>query len=143
MVGLFINTLPLRVSIKKTDTLETLLSRIQNTMSEISEHGDVPLAKIQALREGSAGSGLFDHVLVFENYPDIASTEKEDETNLNTQFEIKSMFEKVEYPFSLVFFPGKKLEAVINYDSSISVSFVSQISFLFKNIIQFLLTITA
>ncbi|MEV7130823.1 amino acid adenylation domain-containing protein [Streptomyces sp. NPDC093260] len=66
MVGLFINTLPVRITPRPDDSLLGLLSRVQTQQSRLLAHQHLGLADVQRL----AGTGeLFDTVLVFENYP--------------------------------------------------------------------------
>ncbi|MEU3872946.1 MULTISPECIES: amino acid adenylation domain-containing protein [Streptomyces] len=66
MVGLFINTLPVRVRIDRGDTLLSLLTRLQEQQADLLPHKYLGLADIQRL----AGLGeLFDTATVFENFP--------------------------------------------------------------------------
>ncbi|MFJ8626000.1 amino acid adenylation domain-containing protein [Kitasatospora sp. NPDC093550] len=66
MVGLFINTLPLRLRLDPAESLATLLGRLQAEQSGLLEHQHLGLAEIQEL----AGVGeLFDTAMVLENYP--------------------------------------------------------------------------
>ena len=66
MVGLFINTLPLRVKLAPGKPLLALLKEVQETQSRLMAHQHLGLAEIQSL----AGLGeLFDTLVVFENYP--------------------------------------------------------------------------
>ena len=66
MVGLFINTLPLRVKLAPERPLAALLSVLQDSQSRLMAHQHLGLAEIQNL----AGLGeLFDTLVVFENYP--------------------------------------------------------------------------
>ncbi|MGW7057978.1 amino acid adenylation domain-containing protein [Streptomyces sp. NPDC054904] len=66
MVGLFINTLPVRVTIERDDTLLSLLGRLQERQLDLLPHKYLGLADIQRL----AGFGsLFDTATVFENFP--------------------------------------------------------------------------
>ncbi len=66
MVGLFINTLPLRVRLAPATPLTELLHAVQESQSRLMAHAYVGLAEIQQL----AGVGeLFDTLTVFENYP--------------------------------------------------------------------------
>ena len=66
MVGLFINTLPLRVKLSPEQPLAALLSALQDSQSRLMAHQHLGLAEIQSL----AGLGeLFDTLVVFENYP--------------------------------------------------------------------------
>ena len=66
MVGLFINTLPLRVELPPGKPLVELLRDLQDSQSRLMAHQHLGLAEIQGL----AGLGeLFDTLTVFENYP--------------------------------------------------------------------------
>jgi non-ribosomal peptide synthetase component F len=66
MVGLFINTLPLRLQLRPELPLSALLRQTQDSQSRLMAHQHLGLAEIQQ----AAGVGdLFDTLLVFENYP--------------------------------------------------------------------------
>ncbi|MFL5071599.1 MAG: amino acid adenylation domain-containing protein, partial [Xanthobacteraceae bacterium] len=66
MVGLFINTLPLRIKLPPAKRVLDLLKEVQDDQSRLMTHQHLGLAEIQQL----AGLGeLFDTLVVFENYP--------------------------------------------------------------------------
>ena len=66
MIGLFINTLPVRVELNPSETVAQLLSRIQSEQAALLEHQHVGLAEIHQV----AGlPELFDTMTVFESYP--------------------------------------------------------------------------
>ncbi|MEZ5151350.1 amino acid adenylation domain-containing protein [Rhodococcus zopfii] len=66
MVGLFINTVPVRVRLDAAETTAELLSRIQAEQNRVMDHQHVGLPDVQR----AVGLGeLFDTLLVFENYP--------------------------------------------------------------------------
>ena len=66
MVGLFINTLPLRIKVPASKPLLELFQEVQDSQSRLMAHQHLGLAEIQGL----AGLGeLFDTLVVFENYP--------------------------------------------------------------------------
>ncbi|WP_432140285.1 amino acid adenylation domain-containing protein [Streptomyces sp. bgisy084] len=66
MVGLFINTLPVRVRLNAAETPAGLFARIQSEQSALLGHQHLGLAELHQL----AGVGeLFDTAMVFENYP--------------------------------------------------------------------------
>jgi amino acid adenylation domain-containing protein len=117
MVGLFINTIPLRVSLSADMTLVDLLRQLQLRMVQVVEHGHVPLAKIKSWSQavGLDGRPLFDSLLAFENYP---------EDNLPVDqvagIEIRDLaaVEKTEYPIGLIVLPGEELAFHLNYDTS-------------------------
>ncbi|WP_051743155.1 non-ribosomal peptide synthetase [Nocardia carnea] len=66
MVGLFINTIPVRVRFAPGESARTLLGRVQAEQADLLDHHHVGLADIHA----AAGMpALFDTLLVFESYP--------------------------------------------------------------------------
>ncbi|MCF3122732.1 amino acid adenylation domain-containing protein, partial [Streptomyces arenae] len=70
MLGLFINTVPVRVRLRLGETWQELTARIQEEQTALSAHHQVGLARIQQL----AGVGdLFDVLVVYENFPAPAS----------------------------------------------------------------------
>ncbi|MEP7123627.1 MAG: non-ribosomal peptide synthase/polyketide synthase, partial [Byssovorax sp.] len=69
MVGLFINTLPVRVTIGPEQTTRAFLSRLQDEQSLLREHEHSPLVDVQGYSAVPRGTPLFESLLVFENYP--------------------------------------------------------------------------
>ncbi|MZF85520.1 non-ribosomal peptide synthetase, partial [Streptomyces sp. SID5643] len=66
MVGLFVNTLPLRATMRPQETVSQFLRRLQDEQAELVGHEHVDLAELQRL----VGVGeLFDTLMVFENFP--------------------------------------------------------------------------
>ncbi|MFG3003154.1 amino acid adenylation domain-containing protein [Streptomyces calvus] len=66
MVGLFINTLPLRLRIRPSESLGAMLTRLQGEQTRLLDHHHLGLTEIQKL----TGHGeIFDTALVYENYP--------------------------------------------------------------------------
>ncbi|AYN30693.1 putative NRPS [Streptomyces albus] len=65
MVGLFINTLPVRIRTTPAESLAALLGRVAREQGALLAHHHIALSEIQRL----AGHGaLFDTLCVFENY---------------------------------------------------------------------------
>ncbi|MEU1025639.1 condensation domain-containing protein, partial [Streptomyces sp. NPDC005904] len=75
MVGLFINTLPVRVRLRPEEPLLATVRRVQDEQTRLQAHQQLGLAEVQRL----AGAGeLFDTTMVFENYPtDIGAEDDE------------------------------------------------------------------
>ncbi|MFL6248356.1 MAG: non-ribosomal peptide synthetase, partial [Thermoanaerobaculia bacterium] len=111
MIGLFINTLPLRVQLRRDESLSQLLHGIQQSQSRLMSVQHVSFADIQH----QTGIGeLFDSLVVFENYPvdgdlavadglRIVAAEGRDETH---------------YPLGLLVVPGETLRLRLDYDPS-------------------------
>ncbi|MEY4580356.1 MAG: hypothetical protein RL701_5059, partial [Pseudomonadota bacterium] len=70
MLGLFINTLPVIGAPAPEWSVRELIQRVQADHVQAREHEHTPLADIQRWAGVAAsGQGLFDTLLVFENYP--------------------------------------------------------------------------
>nr|WP_157385875.1 non-ribosomal peptide synthetase [Methylosarcina fibrata] len=68
MAGLFINTLPLRVSLPGARDVTSWLQAIQRQAAAMRDYEFTPLVEIQRAA-GCEGQNLFEAILVFENYP--------------------------------------------------------------------------
>ncbi|MFK4071529.1 amino acid adenylation domain-containing protein [Streptomyces sp. NPDC029674] len=66
MVGLFINTLPVRVRLDGAQPMAELLERLQQAQSGLIAHQHVGLAEVQKLAGPAA---VFDTLVLYENYP--------------------------------------------------------------------------
>jgi len=69
MVGLFINTIPLRVKISNEQTVLPYLQGLQSGQLESRAYESTPLVKIHHLSDVPGDQSLFDSILVFENFP--------------------------------------------------------------------------
>ncbi|WP_338817817.1 plipastatin non-ribosomal peptide synthetase PpsC [Bacillus subtilis] len=101
MVGLFINTIPIRV---QSDFLSfsDLVSGMQKDMTEAEAYSYFPLYDIQA--QSALKQELIDHIIVFENTP--------------TQQEIEELNQAGSFDFSVKDF---EMEEVTNYRCSVKV----------------------
>ncbi|MFC7446984.1 amino acid adenylation domain-containing protein, partial [Rhodococcus daqingensis] len=66
MVGMFINTLPVHVTVDRAETVTELLLRLQGEQSDLLEHHHVGL---QAIQQRTGAGSVFDTITVFESYP--------------------------------------------------------------------------
>ncbi|WP_410660540.1 amino acid adenylation domain-containing protein [Amycolatopsis sp. lyj-112] len=66
MVGLFINTLPVRVECGPADTVAEMLTRLQKRQAKLLDHHHFGLTEIQ---RPTGLKTLFDTLVVFESYP--------------------------------------------------------------------------
>ena len=118
MVGLYINTVPVRVQFEKSTTFSELVSWSQNSALEREPHEYFPLGSIQSRSE--LKNHLLDHVMVFENYP-LDERVKSSLGGADSGFRLESMetYEKTNYPFLVVVRPGKQLTVSFNYDPGV------------------------
>ena len=110
MVGLFINTLPVRVRLRPAEPLSELLTRLQDSQSQLIAHQHLGLAEIQSL----AGLGeLFDTLVIFENYPLDRSALAQPVAGLGlTSVE---GHDATHYPLSLMAVPAERLRLRLQY----------------------------
>ncbi|MGV9637978.1 amino acid adenylation domain-containing protein [Nocardia rhamnosiphila] len=66
MVGLFINTLPVRVRTDPHETVADLLTRVQSEQASMLDHRHIGLAELQ---RATGIADMFDTVTVLESYP--------------------------------------------------------------------------
>jgi NRPS condensation-like uncharacterized protein len=69
MVGLFINTLPLRLHISPADNINDFLKKVKKVLLEMEPFETTPLAEIMRSSEIGPTQTLFDSVVVIQNYP--------------------------------------------------------------------------
>ena len=68
-LGLFINTLPVRIGFQPRMSLLDLARQVQAEQFEAHAHEALPLVTVQRCSRVPAGQPLFDCVFIFENYP--------------------------------------------------------------------------
>jgi amino acid adenylation domain-containing protein/non-ribosomal peptide synthase protein (TIGR01720 family) len=69
MVGMFINTVPTRVSVHSRQPVLGWLRELQAAQSEARRFDFVSLPQLRSWSDVPAGANLFDSMVVFENYP--------------------------------------------------------------------------
>ena len=118
MIGLFINTIPVRVKFDSTDTIGDLLQRVQGSAIESERYHYHPLSEIQSSSE--LGRELFDHIIIFENYPisnQIQNTEPDGQEDY-TVSEVR-IFEQTNYDLTLIILPGDEIQVRANYNANV------------------------
>ncbi|WP_375491857.1 amino acid adenylation domain-containing protein [uncultured Nostoc sp.] len=113
MVGLFINTLPIRVQVSPQEFLLPWLQKIKDQLVEARQYEYCPLVKVQEWSEVPKGVSLFESIVVFENYAVDPSLRQRD---INLQIEEFHSFEKTNYPITLSVNPGEELLLNITCD---------------------------
>lgn len=122
MIGLFINTVPLRVAYHPETKFVQLLQTMQRKAVEAESHHSYPLSEIQA--ESLLKQNLVNHIFVFENYPAgeelAAIMERKEPQDKAPQLKIMSVdvFEQTNYDFNLLAAPGDNLQLKFNYNGN-------------------------
>jgi amino acid adenylation domain-containing protein len=111
MIGMFINTVPLRVRLAAGETFLSALANLQKRHSEMLNAYYLGLTEVQ--REAGL-ERLFDTLFVFENYPIDPSILKH--TYAGIRIGKVEMRDGAHYPMSLMVAPGDRLHVRLDYD---------------------------
>ncbi|WP_156660754.1 non-ribosomal peptide synthetase, partial [Mycobacterium sp. 852002-10029_SCH5224772] len=113
MVGLLINTVPVRAHATATTTVAELLNQLQRAHNDTVEHQHLALNDIHRV---TGYDQLFDTLLVYENYPiDAAALSAADDLAV-TEF---TSHDYNHYPLSLQAVPGDELRLRIEFDTDV------------------------
>ena len=108
VVGLFINTIPVRARLTPAMTSTELLNQLQRNHVQTLEHQYVALSDIHRI---VGHAPLFDTLFVFENYPVEGLTLADGDV---TVVDVRSR-EATHYPLVLQVAPGDELRIALNY----------------------------
>jgi amino acid adenylation domain-containing protein len=115
MVGLFINTLPMRIQVKPDTSALTLLKDLQAQLVESNQYSYSSLAEIQTWSEIPRSASLFDSIVVFENYPVDATAVLGNDSFYLENIQVS---QQTNYPLTLIALPGEQLQVRISYDTN-------------------------
>ena len=116
MVGLFINTLPLRIKVAPERLLTEWLSEIQRQQGETEAYSYNSLIDIQGWSEIPRGTPLFETILVFENLPISETAQAND---LGVKIEAVQLTEQTNFPLTAVAVPGAEMVLLLSYDTQL------------------------
>ncbi len=134
MLGVFINTLPVRVRIGRALPVVAWLRQVQDREVESRQFEHTSLLDIQKWSEVPPGQGLFENIFVFENYP-LDRTLRQRLKTLRVG-EIRSL-EKTNYPLTVMVEPGEDLCVHIHYDSRrYEEAMIEQISVHYERVLE-------
>ncbi|WP_414542080.1 amino acid adenylation domain-containing protein [Nostoc sp. CCY0012] len=115
MVGLFINTLPVRAQVFGNELLIPWLQKLQAQQLQTQQYEYSPLVQVQGWSEVRRDLPLFESIFVFENYPVDASLKE-----WATQMQIHNIrsVESTNYPITFSVGVSTELSLKILYDCS-------------------------
>ncbi|HVG17748.1 MAG TPA: amino acid adenylation domain-containing protein, partial [Blastocatellia bacterium] len=113
MIGLFINTLPIRVLVDAKASLTPWLKEIQNQLADIQLYEYSPLVEVQGWSEIPRNLPMFETILVFQNYDADTSSAR-----LSEHVEVSdvSMLDTANYPLSVLAIPGAQFKLKVLFD---------------------------
>lgn len=113
VIGLFINTIPVRVQ-SNEDSFKELIQSIQQQAKESAQYDFCSLAEIQTLK---GNASLVHSIIAFENYyADTNTLEKGKEI---FGFEVEEAYEETNYPLNLVVSKEKNILIKLLYKNNI------------------------
>ncbi|AXG70727.1 gramicidin S synthase 2 [Kordia sp. SMS9] len=119
ILGLFINTIPIRISWDKSTTIREVLKQSFEKINAVQEYSYLQLADIQQQSEQSRN--LIDHIFIFENYPkNIEDLSNADELKtLDLRLENTQVFDQTNYHFNIIAKKNEHIEFKFLYNASL------------------------
>jgi len=118
MVGLFINTLPIRIRLSADAKFGDWLSTLQRGQAEARDYEYAPLVWVQQWSDMPRAAQLFEAHFIFENYPIDRSGQPADDTQACVRITDTRGMEWNHYPLSLLAGPGQQLLLRLSYDET-------------------------
>ncbi|HUF77219.1 MAG TPA: condensation domain-containing protein, partial [Longimicrobiales bacterium] len=113
MIGLFINTLPMRARVRSRPTVGDWMREQQTRQAKARQFEHSPLRRIQAWSEIPAGRELFDSLVVVENYPVVGAVKG---GGGSLAVETPVLRERTNYALTLGVEPGEMIPLQVLYD---------------------------
>jgi amino acid adenylation domain-containing protein len=113
MVGLLINTLPVRLRTAPESTVLDAIKDLRAQWIAMRDHEHTPLAHVTRWSEVRGARSLFDSIIVAENYNWKDALRAEGEAWKKREVEI---FERTNYPLALIVDLGREIELLVHYD---------------------------
>ncbi|MDQ1353596.1 MAG: hypothetical protein QG657_3902 [Acidobacteriota bacterium] len=136
MVGLFINSIPMRVKFTGGQEFNRLVQIIQQESIAGEPYHYHPLADIQS--HGPLKQSLFDHLFIFENYPiteQIEGYRNEGSKSIGASLKITSVdvFDQTHYDFNIILSASDHINITFQYNGNvIGSNFVKQVADRFR-----------
>jgi amino acid adenylation domain-containing protein/non-ribosomal peptide synthase protein (TIGR01720 family) len=113
MVGLFICAVPVRLGLKPDMLFPDLVCRVQDDALTSEAHLHLPLADIQL--ESALGRHLFDHMLIFENYP-LRAAGIPAQSPARAEFAPVAAYDPTHYDLDITVVPGERITVKFTFD---------------------------
>jgi len=113
MIGLLMNTVPARVTIRKQTKVLDWLKQLREQHAQMREYIHSPLHQIQRWSDITHGSPLFESIVVFENYYLDSYMRSKGGRWLNREFEFRG---RTNYPLTLNGYDDDEMLLMIKFD---------------------------
>src|SRR5262249_17078324 len=113
IIGLLINTLPVRVRVPASASLIPWLKALRSQWVAMREYEHTSLAQVQSWSEVPTGKPLFESIVVFENFRLVAILREPGDAATGRQFQLRGV---TNYPLVLAGFFGRRVLIELTYD---------------------------
>ncbi|MDY7994207.1 amino acid adenylation domain-containing protein, partial [Paenibacillus polymyxa] len=118
MIGLFINTVPVRVTSEADTVFADLMAKLQERALESGRYDYYPLYEIQA--RSVQKQNLINHIIAFENYPvDEQMEQAGDQQHGDLTIADVQMEEQTNYNFNVTVVPGVEIEIRFDFNAEV------------------------
>lgn len=117
MIGLFLNTVPVRVDVASQAPVWKWMNDIQSAHRLRETHGHVALSDLQSWAGLDGSTALFDSLLIVETYPE--SIEAAAQRNgAALRLSETGLYERTNFPLVVKVLPGTRLEICLSADAA-------------------------
>ncbi|MCP4146643.1 MAG: amino acid adenylation domain-containing protein, partial [bacterium] len=128
MVGLFINTVPVRIGWSDETPLDEFLTTLHRQANEGENYNYYPLMEIQT--QSALKNELITHIMAFENYPT-------DGNDYITRISDLQVFGQTNYDFNIVITPGERIMIRLEYNGkAYDAKFIEIISTQYRHLLE-------
>ncbi|MCP1423196.1 amino acid adenylation domain-containing protein/non-ribosomal peptide synthase protein (TIGR01720 family) [Paenibacillus xylanexedens] len=118
MIGLFINTVPVRVNSEVDTVFADLMAKLQERALDSGRYDYYPLYEIQA--RSVQKQNLINHIIAFENYPvDEQMEQAGDQQHGGLTIADVQMEEQTNYNFNVTVVPGAEIEIRFDFNAEV------------------------
>ncbi|MGE5342713.1 MAG: non-ribosomal peptide synthase/polyketide synthase [Candidatus Omnitrophota bacterium] len=121
MVGLFINTIPVRIRFDECMNFKELFRKVQEEAVSSEPHHHHSLAEIQS--SSPLKKDLVDHLFIFENYPLVEQIEGYEKKGKRHHFAFNvanvDIFEQTNYDFNILLSGAMRLSVTLKYNGNV------------------------
>ena len=110
MIGLFVNTVPCRLTVPSTGSLAQWLGIVRAALAMMQEHGHVPLAALQRMMGFAPDVPPFDALVAVQTFP--AETSESGDIEITA----RPSPARTDYPLTLLIEPGPRLRIQVVTD---------------------------
>jgi amino acid adenylation domain-containing protein/non-ribosomal peptide synthase protein (TIGR01720 family) len=125
MIGLFINSVPVRMACKGNQEFKEWVERIHKSQAEINKHSALGLTEVQKLSLIPQGQPLFESLFAHQNYP---TASLQNMANSAIDFKSVGVKDVNNFPLTVFAFSAKDISFLVSYQTQMFSSvFIEQL----------------